>query len=166
MTELVPITSLLVEDYKTVRLRALQDTPLAFGSTYARESQMADEEWLIRVTRLTNGRDIGFLARSNGSYAGLALCLADESDPEKGQVVSMWVAPEARRLGVGRQLIEKIAVWAADKGIKTLLLMVTSVNDSAVEFYRSIGFVMTGKTEPYPNDPKIMEYEMAREIGR
>lgn len=166
MTEFIPITPLLLMDYKAVRLRALQDTPLAFGSTYARESQMTDEEWLARATRLTHNRDIGFLARRNGSYVGLALCLTNENDAQKGEIVSMWVAPEVRRLGVGRQLIERIAVWAADKDIKALHLMVTSVNDSAIEFYKSIGFVMTGKTEPYPNDPKIVEYEMAREIGR
>ncbi|WP_260706461.1 GNAT family N-acetyltransferase [Edaphobacter flagellatus] len=164
MTELIPITPLLVADYKVVRLRALQDTPLAFGSTYARESQFTDDEWLARATRLIHGHDIGFLARNNGSYVGLALCFTDENDAEKGQIISMWVAPEARRLGIGRQLIDKIAVWAASKSIKTLHLMVTSVNDSAIEFYRSIGFGMTGKTEPYPNDPAIVEYEMVRAV--
>lgn len=165
MTELVPITASLVEDYKAVRLRALKDTPLAFGSTYARESQMTEAEWLARAMRLTRDGDIGFLARSHGSYRGLVLCFTDKNDSQKGQIVSMWVAPEARRHGVGRQLIEAIVVWAAGQGIKTLQLMVTSVNDSAIEFYRRIGFGMTGKIEPYPNDPKIVEYEMIRRIG-
>ena len=56
MTRLHPITPLLTAEYKTVRLRALEDTPLAFGSTYARESQLTDEEWEARAARLTNGR--------------------------------------------------------------------------------------------------------------
>lgn len=164
MTELHPITPLLTGEYKAVRLRALEDTPLAFGSTYARESQLTDEEWKARAARLTNGRDIGFLAHTDGKYCGLALCFTDEEDPRKGQLISMWVAPEARRKGVGRQLIEAIAVWAAEHGISTLQLMVTSVNDSATRFYERLGFAKTGRTEPYPNDPTLIEYEMTRAI--
>jgi ribosomal protein S18 acetylase RimI-like enzyme len=164
MTKLHPITPLLTAEYKTVRLRALQDTPLAFGSTYARESQLTDEEWEARAARLTNGRDIGFLGQCDGKYAGLALCFTDEEDPRKGQLISMWVAPEARRKGVGRQLIDAIAVWAEERGISTLQLMVTSVNESATRFYEQLGFAKTGRTEPYPNDPALIEYEMTKSI--
>ncbi|HEY6412407.1 MAG TPA: GNAT family N-acetyltransferase [Edaphobacter sp.] len=165
MTEIHPITPLLTANYKAVRLRALKDSPLAFGSTYERESQLTDEEWNARAARLCGGRDIGFLALCDGKYAGLVLCLLDQDDPLKGQLISMWVAPEQRKLGVGRQLIEAITAWASERGVKTLRLMVTSVNDSAMEFYQRNGFAMTGKTEPYPNDPDIVEYEMARGIG-
>ena len=165
MTEIHPITPLLTANYKAVRLRALKDSPLAFGSTYERESQFTDEEWNARAARLCVGRDMGFLALCDGKYDGLVLCLLDPDDPLKGQLVSMWVAPERRKLSVGRQLIEAIATWASERGVRTLRLMVTSVNDSAMEFYRRNGFVMTGKTEPYPNDPDIMEYEMTKAIG-
>lgn len=166
MTELHGISPLLTADYKVVRLRALLDTPLAFGSTYLRESQLTDHEWEVRAARLTNGRDIGFLARCDGRYSGLALCLTDENDPRKGQIISMWVAPEARRTGVGGQLIHAIEDWAAERGIRTLQLMVTSANDSAVKFYDRLGFTKTGRTEPYPNDPALIEYEMTKAIGR
>jgi len=138
MTELHPVTPLLTAEYKAVRLRALKDTPLAFGSTYARESQFTDIEWNARAERLTNERNIGFLAYCDGSYAGLALCFVDAEDCTRGQIISMWVAPEVRRLGVGRQLIAAIASWAGERGVRTLHLMVTSVNDSAMKFYRRI----------------------------
>jgi ribosomal protein S18 acetylase RimI-like enzyme len=166
MTELHPITPLLTADYKAVRLRALQDTPLAFGSTYARESQLTDEEWEVRAARLTNGRDIGFLGQHSGRYAGLALCFTDEADPRKGHLISMWVAPEARRHGLGRKLIDAIEAWAAGQEIDTLQLMVTSVNDAATKFYERLGFTKTGRTEPYPNDPALIEYEMTKAIVR
>jgi hypothetical protein len=32
--------------FKTVRLRALQESPTAFGSTYAKESQFSDADWV------------------------------------------------------------------------------------------------------------------------
>jgi ribosomal protein S18 acetylase RimI-like enzyme len=43
--------------------------------------------------------------------------------------------------------------------------MVTSCNQDAVEFYMRIGFSMTGRTEPYPNDPALVEYEMSRQLS-
>jgi ribosomal protein S18 acetylase RimI-like enzyme len=38
--------------------------------------------------------------------------------------------------------------------------MVTSVNHGAIAFYERLGFRMTGKTEVYPNDATIKQYEM------
>ena len=165
MTELVPITSELTAKYRTVRLRALQDTPLAFGSTYEREVGLTDEEWAARAARCSGGRDVGFMARCDGEFVGLALCLVDGEDGAVGDLISMWVAPEARKSGVGRMLIDAIVAWAAGHGMKMLRLMVTSVNDGAMEFYRRLGFERTGRTEPYPNDPAVVEYEMVRRIG-
>jgi ribosomal protein S18 acetylase RimI-like enzyme len=46
-----------------------------------------------------------------------------------------------------------------------LILTVTSVNHGAIRFYERLGFRKTGKTEPYPNDPAIFEYEMLLALG-
>jgi len=43
-------------------------------------------------------------------------------------------------------------------------LSVVSTNEAAISFYLRLGFTMTGKTEPYPNDPALIEYEMALSI--
>ena len=45
-----------------------------------------------------------------------------------------------------------------------MLLMVTSNNEAALRFYEQLGFNRTGRTEPYPNDPALIEYEMSRQI--
>lgn len=142
----------------------LEDSPLAFGSTFAREVKLTDEDWKSRATRLLGPSDIGYFAIRDDSYAGLALCFVDPDDPHKGNLVSMWVAPEARRCGVGGQLIDAIALWASGHELKTLTLTVTDVNHSAILFYERLGFEKTGRTKPYPNDPAITEYEMAKPI--
>jgi len=80
-------------------------------------------------------------------------------------MVSMWVAPAHRGRGVGKQLVNAILDWARSKHAQTLCLMVTSNNEVALRFYQRLGFVRTGKTEPYPNDPALVEYEMVRPIG-
>jgi ribosomal protein S18 acetylase RimI-like enzyme len=39
--------------------------------------------------------------------------------------------------------------------------MVTADNSAAIAFYERNGFSFTGKTEPYPNDPSLLEREMS-----
>ena len=129
------------------------------------QNELTDEEWTARAARCSGGQDIGFMVRCDGEYAGLALCFVEAEDAAAGQLISMWVAPEARRSGVGRMLIDAIVGWAAERGVRTIKLMVTSVNGGAMEFYRRLGFEMTGRTEPYPNDDRLIEYEMVRVVG-
>jgi ribosomal protein S18 acetylase RimI-like enzyme len=40
-----------------------------------------------------------------------------------------------------------------------------SNNEPAILFYQRLGFARTGRTEPYPNDPALIEYEMSRAIS-
>jgi ribosomal protein S18 acetylase RimI-like enzyme len=59
-------------------------------------------------------------------------------------------------------LVEAVIGWARKAGVERLNLMVTSPNQGAVLFYQRLGFAMTGRSEPYPNDPALVEYEMSR----
>src|ERR1700733_896813 len=86
--------------YRETRLRALQDTPSAFGSTYAREVAFTDSEWQQRTANLASG---------------LVAAFPSPDDPDNIGIVSMWVAPTHRRLGVGTLLINGIKEWAASR---------------------------------------------------
>ena len=66
--------------------------------------------------------------------------------------------------GVGRLLVDGILGWAHTQGAHILRLTVVSSNEAAMLFYQRLGFARTGRTEPYPNDPALIEYEMARAI--
>ena len=169
MIHLRTITPETASIFKAVRLRALRDAPQAFSSTYAKESQLSDEEWIKRSERWYGNGAIGFLAMEepgNGEACGLVACYAEDSEGVlRGHVISMWVDPAFRRAGVGRMLIDALMNWAESRGLRELNLMVTSVNRGAIEFYERIGFRMSGKTGPYPNDPAIIEYEMLLPFG-
>jgi len=54
--------------------------------------------------------------------------------------------------------------WARSRNARVLLLMVVSNNEAAIRFYERLGFTRTGRTQPYPNDPTLIEYEMSRDI--
>jgi hypothetical protein len=62
MPALERITPTHALDIKAVRLMALRDSPSAFGSTYAKESQFSDADWLKRAANWSNDRSVGYLA--------------------------------------------------------------------------------------------------------
>jgi ribosomal protein S18 acetylase RimI-like enzyme len=159
-----PITHENKELFKAVRLCALQESPSAFGSTYARESEFSESEWMARLERWSGVKGVGFLAMDGPAPCGIAGSLLDLENTICAQLVSMWTAPTHRRRGVGRLLVNAVLDWAKQREVKTLLLMVTSTNDSAKRFYEQLGFAMTGRTEPYPNDSGVLEYEMLLDI--
>ena len=164
MIRLERITTQSAFVFKAVRLRALQDTPSAFGSTYARESQFSDEEWIKRAGNMNGERSIGFIAMDAGTACGIAACFLDQDDATQAHLVSMWTAPAHRQHGVGRLLVSEIEKWACQHGVHVLRLMVVCNNESAIRFYERLGFARTGRTEPYPNDPALIEYEMSRPL--
>jgi ribosomal protein S18 acetylase RimI-like enzyme len=165
MLTIEPITIDNAVVFRSVRLRALQEAPSAFGSTYAREIQFTEGEW-IRRTMLWNGeRGIGFLAMDGNVSCGLAGSFLNGADATEAQLISMWTAPTHRQRGVGRLLVNAIIDWASQRGARRLQLMVTSNNQSAISFYQRLGFALTGRTEPYPNDSSLCEKEMSRLVS-
>ncbi len=164
MMTIEAVTPQKAQVLKDIRLRALQDTPSAFGSTYARESLFTDEKWVERATPQI-GVNITYLAMDNDLACGLVGGFLNREDGARVTLVSMWVAPTHRRKGVGQHLIQAVSDWAKSHGVSVLFLLVTSNNDVAIKFYERMGFEKTGHTVPYPNDLSLFEYEMKKIIS-
>lgn len=150
--------------FRDVRLRALLDSPAAFTATYAEESQLTDGDWINRAIQRSGRRSTTYLAIDGNNPCGIVAGFIDEKDMSRVHLVSMWVAPTHRRLGIGRKLVAAIADWAHTQGAQTLELTVTSNNDQAIIFYERLGFAMTGQTAPYRNDPRLSDLEMIRSL--
>lgn len=164
MFELVRIDRDSAGLYRRIRLAALKCDPSAFSSTWEREAQFSDEVWRQRAS--LDGRDrVGYFMMRAGEPCALVACLREDAEPSRAQVVSMWVAPEARRCGLASRLLEAVRAWAEERGISTLRLFVTSKNHAAIALYQRAGFGETGKCEAYPNDPDLLEIEMERSTG-
>lgn len=164
MVRIETVTPKNIIVFKEARLRALQDSPTAFGATYERESQLTDAEWMERARQSDGVKRVMYMALEDGVVCGIAGAMRDEDDESRAALISMWTAPTQRKKGVGRMLVGEVISWARSRGLQVLTLMVTSVNPTATKFYERLGFVRTGRTEPYPNDAAVIEYEMAREI--
>lgn len=164
MVTLEPLTPRLATLFKDVRLRALLDSPTAFSSTYAKEVNLTDDDWVKRATQWCNENSTTFLALDAGSACGIASGMLDQTDLSRAHLFSMWVAPTHRRMGIGRSLVEAVLAWARTKNAQSMRLLVTSNNDTAIQFYQGLGFTLTGYAGIYANDPALKDYEMIRSL--
>ena len=137
-----------------VRLEALQQAPFAFGSTYERERHFDEQTWR---GRLSNPDGPTFLALDRDVPMGIDGVYAEEGEHH---LVAMWVAPDARRSGVGAALTQAVIDWVAARGERRLLLGVAEDNDPARKLYESLGFRFTGHAEPLHSDPTRRTLEM------
>ncbi|MGW2637046.1 bifunctional helix-turn-helix transcriptional regulator/GNAT family N-acetyltransferase [Streptomyces sp. NPDC001348] len=90
------------------------------------------------------------LARLHGEPVGCAgLKLPPGSS--LAEVKRMWVAPRARRLGLGRRFLTELQARAAEHGRETLRLDTNKALGAAIGLYRSFGFreVPAFNDEPY-----------------
>ena len=80
-------------------------------------------------------------------------------------LVAVYVAPDVRGTasGVTDGLLARVERWAAQHGDQ-LRLEVNELNGRAIEAYRRRGFVMTGRTSPYPLSPPSLELEMVKQL--
>ncbi|HZT48743.1 MAG TPA: GNAT family N-acetyltransferase [Hyphomicrobiaceae bacterium] len=153
---------------RSLRLRALAETPLAYGSTLAREQGYSDDLWRERAAGASAGCDRAtFVAERDGQWLGLATGLArpDDAQSTGPLLVGMFVDGTARQSGVGAALVEAVASWARACGSSRLALWVTSGNEPAEALYRRCGFRATGVTRPLAHTPTLVEREMVRDLG-
>lgn len=133
------------ETFKSVRLRALSDTPDAFGSTLEKELGYTKDDWRKRLERTDCST---FIAVSKENKP-IGLITAGPYD-EVGGLFAMWVDPSVRNKGVGGGLVDAVILWAKENDFGQLLLDVADDNLSAIQLYKSKGFSRTGVTGTLP----------------
>lgn len=140
------------ERLKEVRLRALQEAPAAFGSSYAREVEFPDEEW----TRRLKNPDAGWWVAQSPDLGdvGMVCMLLEESG---AHLLSMWVAPEARGRGLASRLVDRCVDWARSTGAEQVQLWAVDQNHAARALYAAKGFTPSGKVMSLPSDPALTE---------
>jgi GNAT superfamily N-acetyltransferase len=132
------------EQFRSVRLTALQESPEAFVADHDEEAQEPEEFWRTRMQRSTR-----LLAERDGEALGIASVGEHEpSGPEAAQLFGLWVRPDARGTGVATALVRAGAQTAADQGKTQLLYWVGTDNGRAVAFASGFGFRPTAYRRP------------------
>lgn len=127
---------------REIRLRSLLDSPDAFGQRYEDAAANTDEDWISTARASADGeRRSWFIARTDEDVP-LGVVQARRRPPSDCLLFSMWVAPEARRLGVGGMLVDAVQDWGSGWGAERVVLWVLGANESAMRFYNRIGFTL------------------------
>ena len=146
---------------RTIRLRALEDSPDAFASDYGAELRHDEEQW-----REWLRRDLWLLAFENGTApapVGIIAATREPSAPARDPFLSsLWVDPWHRRRGIARGLVEAAVERVATAGATAVSLWVLDGNEKAHQFYTAIGFVPTGERKLAPNSWDLHEQRMRR----
>ncbi len=142
------IRDLVSEDaraFQALRLAALRECPSAFASSYEEEHQtpiaVLAERLVAKGDRCVLGAWlesdlVGMLGLQREEMRKLA---------HKAFIWGMYVAPSARRRGVGRQLIDRALSRAASMtGVRQVNLGVNAANFEAIALYESAGFTSFG----------------------
>jgi GNAT superfamily N-acetyltransferase len=148
---------------RSLRLEALQESPLSYGSTHEREVKRPDREWRERVAADAAGVDaVAFAAVADGNWVGMA---RGYLEPPIAHLIAVYVTPAWRRRGFGRAVSMAVVGWAQERDVRAVVLSVSDWNDGARRVYESIGFAPTGVTKSLPWNPSVMESEMRLELG-
>ena len=151
---------------KAVRLAALLESPSAFGSNHAAEVDQPDDHWVSRASLGASGRrSVTLFAIVDQSVVGIVGAYRSDPVGSSIELVSMWVSPAQRRVGIAAKLVEAVVGWARETDAASVDLWVTQGNDAAVRLYEAAGFRETGEHQPLPSSPCKNELRMRRALG-
>ena len=67
--------------------------------------------------------------------------LQDWRPVKRVELVSFYLSPRYRHMGIGTNMVEELFKWAKGMGAKTVFVSAYADNISGIEFYRSVGFI-------------------------
>jgi GNAT superfamily N-acetyltransferase len=132
---------------RDTRLRALAESPDAFGQTLEAAQAQPFAEWRSTARQASIGHRRAWFVAEQAADAGrerraVGVVLGRRRPPAELMVFSMWVDPQERRRGIGRALIDAVEAWAAGWGATRTVLWVFATNEPAMRFYLRLGFVL------------------------
>ena len=126
--------------YKEIRLEALKNDSIAFGSSYEEEINRPESHW--------RNRTVGAVFAFSGEKIIGLMSYKDEDRPKtkhKSGIYSVYVKPDYRGKGVGKKLLEEtLRLIKLNEEIIKVNLTVNPSQISAVKLYESFGFKAVG----------------------
>ena len=150
-----------------VQLRDLQIGDLGLiasrhGVLYASECGFDDSfeplvaEILLEFWRNRQpGKERAWIAVRDAQILGSVFCV--RLDDETAKLRLFYLEPEARGLGLGRQLLEACTSFACEAGYRQLVLWTHESHQAACALYRKSGFTMVSETPVHNYGQDLVE---------
>lgn len=146
---------------------------MAYVESLEAARRQTDTQWQERAAAMAGDSSVTLVADAGteGSrISGLMRVVVKEpQDPQKplqAMLISVYVAPEHRGLGLADELLHEACETArTDLAAGILELGVHEDNSRALAFYRRHGFSTTGASRPYPQDTSKLELVMERRLA-
>jgi ribosomal protein S18 acetylase RimI-like enzyme len=148
-----------------LRLTALQSEPEAFGESTEEHLQRSPE---AVAGKLRSGSDQDFVlgAFADTRLAGMLGFYRDlgRKRRHRGHIWGLFVAPDCRRQGIGRRLLEDTLARARRiAGLRCVLLSVSITQDAARRLYANAGFQCYGlEPQALRVDGRFLDEEQMR----
>ncbi|HET6518412.1 MAG TPA: GNAT family acetyltransferase [Geminicoccaceae bacterium] len=99
------------------------------------------------IARCLASREAALLVGCDGAADGpVVATVMVGQDGHRGWLYYLAVAPERRRVGLGRRMVAEAEAWLAARGVPQVMLMVREDNASVVAFYRRQGYGVEPRT--------------------
>lgn len=131
-----------VSTFRSIRLEALRTEPASFASSAEDWEKLPDEEW----RRRTVGNPV-FVAFQDDVPVGIMGLMRQSASKmaHRATLVMVYLRRELRGTGLARRLLDAVADYARNEGIKQLELAVSADNPTAIRFYHREGFSVAGR---------------------
>jgi len=132
------------ERLRSIRLRALENNPEAFGGTAKSESRWSSSQWLATLTRAT------YLVVVDGDN-DVAMMSIENLDGDFGAtcwIGGCWTDPKARSRGCLSSMFALVDHHAHERGWTRQGLGVWVHNTVAIAAYEKLGFAVEGDIVP------------------
>ena len=128
------------KDYRKIRLEALKNDPVYFGSSYEEEVQLSEKQWKYRIC---NSNSVIFLVYDDKTPVGLSVIHYESKVKLQhlAYIYSVYVTKKFRGKGISKLLMDSILNDVKkNKMIKKIKLNVESTNKPAISLYKKYGF--------------------------
>lgn len=128
---------------------------LSFWSKADYELELTNKDGIFLVAKeKINEQTIGFMVAR----------LIMPSTNHFAEIYNIGVTLQFQRNSVGKHLISELLILCHKRGISEIWLEVRSLNNSALEFYKSIGFIVSDKRKNFYNNPVDDAFVLSYEV--
>ena len=147
---------------RDIRLKALIDSPHAFGGTFEKESLFDEQQWRSDFAKQTH-----IVASVNGVDAAMMYVENLEGDfGAKCWIGGCWSDPDFRGTGLMRAMFEFLDKHAESRDWSVQGLGVWTDNTAAIAAYEKLGCVEMGGPQASTRQPGKFYQRMIRKTAR